>query len=314
MLARSVPLAYRPGASDLLVLPCFAIWAILIEGRTLVNYNQLNRTILVVDNEPLVVEELVEFLISQGFACLAAHSPNDAISKFKSHQDVVLVLSDFRMPEMNGLQLFEALRSASGGDRVFETIIFTGDADKADVIEALRAGVSDYFQKPLDLDLLLDGIGRVLVKIERRQAEAKIRTLSQSLKVLTNSLSQICNEGGDQPVVAGSKALGALGALGYPGSVGSQASAGAAEELLDVPVDETGEVLLKKLSPRQRDVGLLIGQGFTNFQIACELGISENTVKIYVSQILRIFNLRNRTQLALVLEGGRSAVVSQRSR
>src|SRR5690606_37541600 len=138
--------------------------------------------------------ELVEFLVSQGFACVAAHGPHDAVSKFMANQDVVLVLSDFRMPEMNGVQLFEALRSAAG-ERVFETIIFTGDADKGDVIDALRAGVSDYFQKPLDLKLLVDGIGRVLAKIERRQAESKIRTLSQSLKIPTNSLSQICNDG-----------------------------------------------------------------------------------------------------------------------
>lgn len=259
------------------------------------NYSQLNRKILVVDNEPLVVEELVEFLVSQGFACVAAHGPLDALAKFNANPDVVLVLSDFRMPEMNGVQLFEALRSAAGTERVFETIIFTGDADKTDVIDALRAGVSDYYQKPLDLKLLLDGIARVLAKIERRQAESKIRTLSQSLKILTNSLSQICNDGTEALADA-------------RGQVPGQS-----EDPLELPATEVGQAFQEKLSPRQRDVGLLIGRGFTNFQIACELGISENTVKIYVSQILRIFNLRNRTQLALVLEGGRpSSVVLER--
>lgn len=253
-----------------------------------VNYNQLNRKILVVDNEPLVVEELVEFLVSQGFACVAAHGPHDAVSKFMASPDVVLVLSDFRMPEMNGIQLFEALRSAASGERVFETIIFTGDADKGDVIDALRAGVSDYFQKPLDLKLLVDGIGRVLAKIERRQAESKIRTLSQSLKILTNSLSQICNDG-TEPLAD------ARGQMTNPG-----------EDVMESAAADVGQAFHEKLSPRQRDVALLIGRGLTNFQIACELGISENTVKIYVSQILRIFNLRNRTQLALVLEGGRT--------
>jgi DNA-binding NarL/FixJ family response regulator len=262
-----------------------------------VNYDQLNLKILVVDDEPLVVEELVEFLVSQGYPCVPAHNPPDAINKFRSNPDVVLVLSDFRMKEMNGLQLFEALRAIAGNDRVFETIIFTGDADKADVIEALRAGVSDYFQKPLDLHLLVDGIGRVLAKIERRRAEARIRTLSQSLKVLSTSLNQIC-EGVEVPAELRPKVVSA--------TEEPQASAA-------LP-DEASQIVLDKLSPRQRDVGLLIGRGLTNFQIACELGISENTVKIYVSQILRIFNLRNRTQLALVLEGGRGPGVAQQRR
>lgn len=255
-------------------------------------YKQLNHKILVVDNEPLVVEELCEFLVSQGFLCVDAVGAHDALIQFTANPDIVLVLSDFRMPEMNGIQLLEALRSTVGGERIFETIIFTGDADKTDVIDALRAGVADYFQKPLDLKLLVEGITRVLAKIERRQAEARIRTLSQSLKILSNSLNQICNDGTDPtpdvriPMVP----------------MVSQ------KELVEPVVAQTAaQELEEKLSPRQKEVASLIGKGLTNYQIACDLGISENTVKIYVSQILRIYNLRNRTQLALMLEGARGA-------
>jgi Response regulator containing a CheY-like receiver domain and an HTH DNA-binding domain len=262
------------------------------ETLPLAKYKQLNHKILVVDNEPLVVEELCEFLVSQGFLCVDAVGAHDALIQFTANPDIVLVLSDFRMPEMNGIQLLEALRSTVGGERIFETIIFTGDADKTDVIDALRAGVADYFQKPLDLKLLVEGITRVLAKIERRQAEARIRTLSQSLKILSNSLNQICNDGTDPtpdvriPMVP----------------MVSQ------KELVEPVVAQTAaQELEEKLSPRQKEVASLIGKGLTNYQIACDLGISENTVKIYVSQILRIYNLRNRTQLALMLEGARGA-------
>jgi DNA-binding NarL/FixJ family response regulator len=268
------------------------------ETLPLVKYKQLNHKILVVDNEPLVVEELVEFLVSQGFLCVDAVGAHDALIQFTANPDIVLVLSDFRMPEMSGIQLLEALRSTVGAERIFESIIFTGDADKGDVIDALRAGVADYFQKPLDLKLLVEGITRVLAKIERRQAESRIRTLSQSLKILSNSLNQICNDGADaavdmrMPVVP-------------MGSV--------PKELLDTnPLQSAGHDIEDKLSPRQKEVANLIGKGLTNYQIACDLGISENTVKIYVSQILRIYNLRNRTQLALMLEGARGAGQSTR--
>ena len=55
------------------------------------------------------------------------------------------------------------------------------------------------------------------------------------------------------------------------------------------------------MSPRQLDVARLVGKGLTNYQIACELGITENTVKLYVSQVLRLTHMHNRTQLALAL-------------
>ncbi|MNR19926.1 transcriptional regulator NarL [compost metagenome] len=59
--------------------------------------------------------------------------------------------------------------------------------------------------------------------------------------------------------------------------------------------------LFNKLSPRQLDVARLVSKGKTNYQIACELGITENTVKLYVSQVLRLTHMHNRTQLALAL-------------
>ncbi|TNE89348.1 MAG: response regulator transcription factor [Gammaproteobacteria bacterium] len=245
----------------------------------------IQHKILVVDNEAFVVEELVEFLHNQGFSCLGCVSPQEALACFKENPEIDIVLSDFRMPQMNGVQLVEALRASASPGRVFEAIIFTGNAETQDVVAALRAEVADYYQKPLDLQQLLQGLSRVMTRIEKREAESKIKTLSQNLRMLSSSLSEIC---GASP--------SSENANGHGDENRAPASDG-------ISIDDQ---LAGKLSPRQRDVAKLIARGLTNYRIACELGISENTVKIYVSQILRIFNLSNRTQLALMLEGGRS--------
>jgi RNA polymerase sigma factor (sigma-70 family) len=56
-----------------------------------------------------------------------------------------------------------------------------------------------------------------------------------------------------------------------------------------------------ELSPRQRDIfNLIATRGISNKQIARILGISESTVKIHVSAVMRNFCVRNRTQLALM--------------
>lgn len=69
--------------------------------------------------------------------------------------------------------------------------------------------------------------------------------------------------------------------------------------------------VFEKLSPRQLEVAKLVSKGKTNYQIACELGITENTVKLYVSQVLRLTHMHNRTQLALALTP-RSSPLHQR--
>ena len=56
-----------------------------------------------------------------------------------------------------------------------------------------------------------------------------------------------------------------------------------------------------ELTPRQRDIfDLIATRGISNKQIARVLGISESTVKIHVSAVMRNFCVRNRTQLALM--------------
>lgn len=250
--------------------------------------------VLIVDNEPLVVEELAEFLVEQGFECCTCFSASDAIRLFHQDADIAVVLSDYRMPEMNGIELFQLLRKTSPRERVFEAVLFTGDAEKEDVIEALRAGVSDYFQKPLDLDELVVGVNRLLRRLEQRRKELNVHLINEKLQALNASMSELC-EGisslqEDAPQITADQAArpavaAAKGAVRY-----------------DLPGFD-------KLSPRQVDVAGFIAKGMTNYQISCELGISENTVKLYVSQILRATAMRNRTQLALALDHQQAAVV-----
>ncbi|MNF71163.1 transcriptional regulator NarL [compost metagenome] len=78
-------------------------------------------------------------------------------------------------------------------------------------------------------------------------------------------------------------------------------------------VSDAGRVeipaIFNQLSPRQLEVARLVGLGKTNYQTACDLGITENTVKLYVSQVLRLTHMHNRTQLALALSPSNSGML-----
>ena len=85
----------------------------------------------------------------------------------------------------------------------------------------------------------------------------------------------------------------------------SQLAPGLMEKLLEgvspkqVVVQNQPQEVLTQLTPRERDVLGLLGQGVTNREIATQLYISEGTVKTHVTHLLNRLNLRNRAQLAI---------------
>jgi DNA-binding NarL/FixJ family response regulator len=245
--------------------------------------------VLVVDDQPLIVEELCEFLESSGYRCVPCESSLQAIERFTEDAEIGLVLSDLHMPDMDGIQLIQALQRLAGKHRAFEAIMLTGRADKQDVIKALRAGIADYYQKPIDLDELLEGVKRQEMALQDRQKNLHLGHLNQKLQYLSESIDDLYQ---DLDKVRRSPSAVVRDGLG-----GEPAEA----EVQEMPA------IFNQLSPRQLDVARLVGKGQTNYQIACELGITENTVKLYVSQVLRLTHMHNRTQLALALSPSASA-------
>lgn len=242
--------------------------------------------VLVVDDQEVIVEQLCEFLESQGHPCVPAFSTDQAIECYIADEAIGLVLCDLHMPERDGIELVRALKEIAGRQRMFEAIMLTGRADKQDVIRALREGFADYYQKPTDLDELLEGLRRQeQILLERKASFQDLGNLNQRLQDLAGSIDELYQD------------------LEKARGQGVHRRATDAEE----PEGELPAVF-EKLSPRQLEVARLVSKGKTNYQIACELGITENTVKLYVSQVLRLTHMHNRTQLALALTPSSSPV------
>ena len=243
--------------------------------------------VLVVDDQPMIVEELAEFLESSGYNCIPCHSSKQALEQFRADPAIGIVLCDLDMPELNGIELVEAMQQIAGKRRVFEAIMLTGRADKQDVIKALRAGIADYYQKPVDLEDVLQGIQRQEAVLQERQKNyQQLGNLNEKLQFLAASIDDLYQDVDrvQRPLLA--EAAGQV----------------SSEPGLDT------SALFAPLSPRQQDVARLVAKGQTNYQIGCELGITENTVKLYVSQVLRLTHMHNRTQLALALSPNRQRV------
>lgn len=114
--------------------------------------------VLVVDDEPALVDGLRYNLELEGYVVDAAHDGQSAIEKVTT-EPPSLVLLDVMMPEMSGLKVLETLREA--GDRT-PIILLTAKSQPEDKVLGLELGADDYVTKPFGLPELLARIRAVL--------------------------------------------------------------------------------------------------------------------------------------------------------
>src|SRR5690349_453345 len=103
--------------------------------------------ILVVDDEPHVVQIFQDLLAQRGYEVASSSNGDDAIVKVTTGR-FDLVLTDINLPGVDGL---EVVRAAKAADKDTCVILITGYASTTTAIDALRQGAYDYITKPFDL-------------------------------------------------------------------------------------------------------------------------------------------------------------------
>ena len=134
-------------------------------GRTVIP-SQMSGSLLVVDDDAVVREALVEALAEAGYDVRAADDGARAVALLAERAPDV-VLSDVRMPGMDGLALLALLRERAPDIPV---LLMTAFDDMPTVVAAMREGATDFLVKPLDLHELRARVARV---IDDRRARAR---------------------------------------------------------------------------------------------------------------------------------------------
>jgi CheY-like chemotaxis protein len=114
------------------------------------------KPILLIDDDELVLQTLGMLLESQGYRVEKARNGFEAIEKAQA-QEFALVISDIRMPGMDGIELIQRLRDVNHGNKrkPVPEILITAYADENAYLRALKLNVTDYFYKPFDMDQFL---------------------------------------------------------------------------------------------------------------------------------------------------------------
>ncbi len=117
--------------------------------------------ILAVDDSPTMRRIIVNTLKRAGYTdVIEASDGRDALEKLKTDR-INLVITDWNMPQMDGLTLVEALRS-SDEFKQLPILMITTRSVREDIVKALKAGVNNYIVKPFSPETLKAKIQEVL--------------------------------------------------------------------------------------------------------------------------------------------------------
>ena len=139
------------------------------------------KTVLVVDDSAAQRRIVAGFLTGWGLHSLQASSAKAAIRLFKKHRPNI-ILSDWMMPKMNGLDLCDTLRQITP-DLYIYFILLTSRSTKAEMLQAFQQGADDFLSKPIaaiELHARITAAARLLdtqrkLKLKNRQIKVALR-------------------------------------------------------------------------------------------------------------------------------------------
>ncbi len=126
------------------------------------------QTVLIVDDEQLVLWSIQQELEEAGYRVLAAPTGNEGLElAVRNEPDVVLL--DIMLPDKNGIEILKEMRNLNLSSAV---IMLTALSDISHAVESVREGAFDYIPKPFDLE---DVKHRILKAIRQRQLETEVQ-------------------------------------------------------------------------------------------------------------------------------------------
>jgi putative two-component system response regulator len=137
--------------------------------------DQATQYCLIVDDEPRLRQVLVHLMRNDGFTCLEAGNGEEALAQLEQ-QTVTLVMSDLRMPKMDGLELLRRVRGRWPDTAV---VMITAVADVEVAVSCLAIGAMDYLTKPFHLEEVR---ARVAQALEKRRLVVENRGYQETLE------------------------------------------------------------------------------------------------------------------------------------
>ncbi len=123
----------------------------------------IQRRILVVDDEPVVVKTLSKAIRRQGFDVVSAADGEEALEKVRSTKPDLVIL-DIQMPKLDGTEVLQRIKG-SPETASLPVIMLTAKAGDEDILKGYKYGANYYIPKPFKMDEVLKGIAMIFQSI-----------------------------------------------------------------------------------------------------------------------------------------------------
>jgi putative two-component system response regulator len=137
----------------------------------------MEEQILIVDDEENICNILARRLTREGYLCVTANNGREALNYFYKNT-FSLIISDIKMPEMDGVELLKKVKSV---DPNMMVIMVTAYPEIDMAVEAMRLGAYDFIIKPADLDFVVLSVKKAL---EKKRLEEEVETYHKNLEKL----------------------------------------------------------------------------------------------------------------------------------
>lgn len=146
--------------------------------------------VLIVDDEVSLTKVFASYLEDLDVEILTAHDGKQALAIMQD-QTIDLLITDFMMPQMNGLQLIEKIRSS---DSTVQVIFVSAAAERRDVISILNMGAFAFLEKPFEPDVLLTHARNALREKYIRDAIIRLTSLNFKAYITSSQLARAKDE------------------------------------------------------------------------------------------------------------------------
>jgi len=138
--------------------------------------------ILAVDDEPIVLDSFRKILVIAGYSVDTVETGAEALGLVRKN-DYDFVFTDFKMPEMDGVEVTKAVKHLRPD---VDVVLITGYASIESAVETMKYGAMDYVEKPFTDDELTELVNKLLI---RRQARLEAEITPQ-IRLVTPSVSE----------------------------------------------------------------------------------------------------------------------------
>jgi two-component system response regulator FixJ len=190
------------------------------------------RTVFVVDDDEAALDSLVMLLKSDGLKAKGFASAHDFLATFDPAARGCII-TDLRMPSMDGVELIKALKAAGF---ILPVIVITGHADVSRAVDAMKAGAIDFLEKPYESEMLLRAVRAAMEEndaaVDANAAKQRMQRRMESLTARERQVLDLIMEGASNKVIAAKLAISPRTVEIYRANVMSKMRADSLSELI----------------------------------------------------------------------------------